>query len=261
MPRRTATLTGTNESVARERPLRLSPQSAYDYLTQYGVEVITDEEAKDLYLHKIVQNLRNKTAFVPSSQRGSDADRKRWRDSAARSWGGFLPAARSFDPSNAPGFAQWAAGMSIKGFKTRANPSGRRVAFAYTEPEEIQRQGDVPGIKYVIDVPSQEVPNEKVNAFYRSRTPEANTAVERELMKPARDAVVWLKKQGWINDPTKIDDYTQDVAMGMLNRTGAVENWRTNVGFRRATASMLAATICIAGLAFGSKGTVGTHGA
>lgn len=59
-------------------------------------------------------------------------------------------------------------------------------------------------------------------------------------MKPARDAVKWLKGKGWISDPGRIDDYVQDVVLGMLARTGAVPNWRSNVGFRRTTASMLA---------------------
>lgn len=98
----------------------------------------------------------------------------------------------------------------------------------------------MPGIKYSIDVPSQEIPDEEVNSFYRSGTPEANAAVEKELMKPARDAVMWLNEKGWISDPSKIDDCTQDVVMGMMGRTGSVQNWRSNVGFRRATASMLA---------------------
>ena len=232
------TLTGTNEGT--EMPLRLSPQSAYDHLTKYGMEVISDDEAKDLYLARILDDLQNKTAFVPSSPRGSEADRKRWRDSAARSWGGFLPAARCYDPGNDPGFSQWLAGMTTRGFKTRTNPSGRQVPYAYREPEEIGRAGDMPGIKFSIDVPSQEVPDEKINAFYRSGTPGAVEAVQQELEKPARDAVGWLRKRGWIDDPARMDDYVQQVVMGMLNRTGAVGDWRSNVGFRRATASMLA---------------------
>jgi hypothetical protein len=232
------TLTGTNENV--ETPLRLSAQSAYDYLTRYGVEVVSDDEAKDLYLNRILNDLRNKTAFIPSSVRGSEADRKRWRDSAARSWGGYLPAARCYDPGNDPGFAQWLTGMTTRGFKTRTNPSGRQVPYAYPDPEEISRSQDMPGIKFSIDVASQEVPDEEINAFYRSGTPEAVDAVRQELEKPARDAVNWLKRQGWIDDPAKIDDYVQDVVLGMLNRTGSVGDWRSNVGFRRATASMLA---------------------
>ncbi|MGA2620870.1 MAG: hypothetical protein ABSF26_24880 [Thermoguttaceae bacterium] len=232
------TLTGTNESV--ETPLRLSAQSAYDYLTKYGVDVVSDQEATDLYLTRILHDLQSRTAFIPSSPRGSEADTKRWRDSAARSWGGFLPAARNYDPANAPGFAQWAAGMTTRGFKTRSNPSGRQVPYAFNEPEEFQRRGDVPGIKYVIDAPSQEIPNEEINAFYRSGTPEANAAVQRELVAPARDAVNWLKRNGWDIDPAKMDDCVQQVVVGMLARTGAAQNWRANVGFRRATASMLA---------------------
>ena len=156
------TLTGTNESV--EAPLRLSAQSAYDYLTRYGVEVVSDEEAKDLYLTRILNDLRNNEAFIPSSPRGSEADRKRWRDSAARSWGGFLPAARFYDPGNDPGFAQRLSGMTTRGFKMRTNPSGRRVPYGYNEPEEFQWPGDaedMPGIKYSIDVPSQEMPDEE----------------------------------------------------------------------------------------------------
>ena len=98
----------------------------------------------------------------------------------------------------------------------------------------------MPGIKYSIDVASQEMPDEAINAFYSSRTPEANAAVERELVKPARDAVNWLKRKGWDIDPGRMDDYVQQVVMGMLARTGSVPNWRSNVGFRRATASMLA---------------------
>jgi hypothetical protein len=231
-------LTGTNESV--EAPLRLSAQSAYDYLTKYGVDVVSDDEATDQYLTRVLQDLHAGNAFIPSSARGSKADAKRWRDSAARSWGGFLPAARGYDPANAPGFAQWAAGMTTRGHKMRTNPSGRRVPYAFNEPEIMQRPADVPGVRYSIDTPSQEVPDEQVNAFYRAGTPEANAAVQRELVAPARDAVNWLSKQGWINDPVKIDDYTQDVVMGMLNRTGSIQNWRANVGFRRTTASMLA---------------------
>jgi hypothetical protein len=77
----------------------------------------------------------------------------------------------------------------------------------------------------------------------RAQAPERSTnnaAVQQELLEPARDAVNWLRSKGWIDDPAKIDDYVQDVVLGMLARTGAVPNWRTNVGFRRATASMLA---------------------
>jgi hypothetical protein len=133
------TLTGTNESV--ETPLRLSPQSAYDHLAKYGVEVVGDEQAKDWFLTRILNDLRNRMAFIPSFARGTEADRKRWRDSAARSWGGFLPAARGYDPGNAPGFAQWAAGMTTRGFRMRTNPSGRRVAYGYNEPEEFQWSG------------------------------------------------------------------------------------------------------------------------
>jgi hypothetical protein len=239
------TLTGTHESVApAQAPLQLSPQSAYDYLTQrYGVEVVDEEEAKDHFLTRILDRLRTKNVFIPASQQGSDADKKRWRDSAARSWGGFLPAARSYDPSHAPGVAQRLAGMTTRGFKTRTNPSGRRVPYAYNEPEEFQWPGDseeMPGIRYSIDTPSQEIPNEEINAFYRAGTPEANAAVQRELVAPARDAVNWLRRKGWDMDPARMDDFVQQVVIGMLARTGSVQNWRANVGFRRATASMLA---------------------
>ena len=130
--------------------------------------------------------------------------------------------------------------MTTRGFRTRTNPSGRQVPFAYPEPEEFERSGDVPGIKYVIDAPSSEIADEDINAYYRSGTPEANAAVEKELLKPAKDAVNWLRQKGWIDDPAKVDDFVQAVAVGMLNRTGAVPNWRANVGFRRTTASMLA---------------------
>jgi hypothetical protein len=234
------TLTGTNESVAT--PLQLSPQSAYDYLTNYGVEVISDEEAKDLYLTRLLNDLKNGEAFIPSFPKGSEADRKRWRDAVARSWGGFLPAARFYDPATAPGVAQRLAGMTTRGFKTRTNPSGRQVPYAYPEPEEFQQPDteDMPGIKYSIDVPSQELPDEEINAFYRSRTPEANAAVQQELVKPARDALGWLKRKGWEMAPARMDDYTQQIVMGMMQRTGSVQNWRANLGFRRATASMLA---------------------
>ena len=232
------TLTGTDESVSTT--LGLSPQSAYDYLTEYGMEVVTDEDAADLYLARVLQDLRDKTAFIPSSARGSEADRKRWRDSAARSWGGFLPAARCYDPGSSPGFAQWLAGMTTRGFKMRTNPSGRRVPYGYPEPEEVGRSDEMPGIKYSIDVASQEIPDEEINAFYRSRKSEATAAVEQELEKPARDAVSWLRRQGWVNDPTRVDDFVQDVVIGMMNRTGAVPDWRKNIGFRRATAMMLA---------------------
>jgi hypothetical protein len=46
------TLTGgKNESIEPARAtLQLSPQSAYDYLMKYGVEIISDDEAKDLFL-------------------------------------------------------------------------------------------------------------------------------------------------------------------------------------------------------------------
>jgi hypothetical protein len=234
-------LTGTHESVdSAQAHLHLSPQSAYDYLVRYGVEIVGDEEAKDLFLTRILNDLRSKEAFVPSSQQGSEADRKRWKDSVARSWGGFLPPARFFDPSTAPGVAQRLAGMTTRGFKTRLNPSGRRVPYAYGEPEEFNWSSgsEDTGIKYSIDVPSSEIPSEDINAFYR--TPQAKDAFEREMLAPARDAVHWLRKQGWIDDQAKVDDLVQDVVVAMLNRTGAVPNWRSNVGFRRATASMLA---------------------
>jgi len=237
------TLTGTNEGVEAGRPLQLSPQSAYNYLTQYGVDVVSDEEATDLYLNRILDELKSNNAFIPSSAKGSEADTKRWRDSAARSWGGFLGPGRSFDPGNTPGFAQRISGMTTRGFKMRTNPSSRRVPSGYPEPEEFKWPGasdEVPPIRYSIDAPSQEVPSEEINAFYRSGTPEANAAVETELMKPARDAVNWLRQKGWVDDAAKIVDYAQDVVMGMLGRTGSVPNWRANIGFRRTTASMLA---------------------
>jgi hypothetical protein len=252
------TLTGTNESI--ETPLRLSPQSAYDYLTGYGMDVVTDEEAKDLYLARILQDLRNKTAFIPSFARGSEADRKRWRDSAARSWGGFLPAARFYDPGSSPGFAQWLAGMTTRGFKMRTNPSGRKVPYGYPEPEEFGRSGEIPGIKYSIDVPSQEIPDEEINAFYRSPTAEAAKAVRQELEKPAKDAVNWLNRNGWNIDPARMDDYVQQVVIGMLNRTGAVPNWRKNIGFRRATALMLARRYASQGWQSASKEKTGHLG-
>ena len=83
------TLTGTNESAdPAQTALQLSPQSAYDNLTRYGVEIISDDEAKDLFLSRILAALRSNNAFVPASPQGSEPDRKRWHDSAARSWGG-----------------------------------------------------------------------------------------------------------------------------------------------------------------------------
>ena len=90
-----------------------------------------------------------------------------------------------------------------------------------------------------------EVPDEDVNAFYRARTPEANSAVENELMKPARDAVNWLKSKGWGIDPARTDEYVQQVVMGMLDRTGSIPNWRSNTGFRRTTAEHARATLCL----------------
>ena len=99
---------------------------------------------------------------------------------------------------------------------------------------------DIPPVRYSIDVPSQEVADEKINAFYRSGTPEANAAVQQELVKPARDTLRWLRHTGWEVDPSKLDDYVQQVVVGMLARTGAVPNWRTNPAFRRSTALMLA---------------------
>src|SRR5208283_2279430 len=131
-----------------------------------------------------------------SSARGSEADRKRWRDSASRSWGGFLAPARFYDPGNTPGFAQWLTGMTTRGFKTRTNPSGRRVPSGYPEPEEFNSGMDIPPIRYSIDVPSQEVADEKINAFYRSGTPEANAAVQWELVEPARNTLRWLRHTG-----------------------------------------------------------------
>ena len=252
-------LTGTKaESVEHGRPLQLSPQSAYEYLTQYGVDVVSNEEATDLYLNRILRDLRTGNAFIPSSEQGGEADAKRWRDSAARSWGGFLSASRGYDPANAPGVAQWATGMTTRGHKTRANPSGRRVPYAYNEPEEFERSGDMPGVKYVIDSPSREVPDEDINAFYR--TTQAKDAFEREMLKPARDAVNWLKKQGWVNDSAKIDDLVQDVAMGMLARTGSIPDWRSNVGYRRATASMLARRYASQGWPSATKERTGQQG-
>ena len=57
------TLTGTNESV--EAPLQLSAQSAYNYLTQYGVEIVSDEEITDLYLSRILHDLKTGRRFHP----------------------------------------------------------------------------------------------------------------------------------------------------------------------------------------------------
>lgn len=252
-------LTGTNESA--ESPLRLSPQSAYDHLSRYGVDVISDEEAKDLYLSRILQDLKKGEAFIPSSVKGSEADRKRWRDSAARSHGGFLPAARMFDPSHTPGVAQFLAGMTTRGFKTRTNPSGRQVPYAYAEPEEFQPSDDMPGVRYSIDVPSKEIADEEINSFYRRGTSEAQAAVENELLKPARVAVTWLRNKGWSIDPGRMDDYTQQVVMGMMARTGSVQNWRKNPAFRSATANMLARRYASQGWACGDEGTHRTNGA
>jgi len=91
----------TGESVApAQTTLRLSPQSAYDNLVKYGVEVVTDEDAKDLFLSRILDDLRAKEAFIPSFARGAEADRKRWREfRSTECWGGFLPAARGYDPA------------------------------------------------------------------------------------------------------------------------------------------------------------------
>ena len=256
-------LTGQKNETADvlQGSLQLSPESAYDYLAgKYGVEIVSDDEAKDLFLNRVLADLRNNNAFVPSSAQGSEADIKRWHDSSARSWGGFLPASRFFDPSHAPGVAQRISGMTTRGHKTRLNPSGRRVPYAYGEPQEFQwpdKSDDMPGVKYAIDAPSQEVPDEETNAYYKSRTPEAATAVQQELEKPARDAVTWLQKKGWIDDASKIDDYVQDVVMGMMNRTGAIPEWRKNVGFRRATASMLARRFASQGWPSGAKEKTG----
>ena len=259
-------MTGTNENT--EVPLQLSAQSAYDYLTGYGMEIISDDDAKSLYLDRILKDLQNKTAFIPSFARGSETDRKRWRDSASRSWGGFIHPSSSYDPANSPGFAQWLTGMTTRGFKMRTNPSGRRVPYGYPEPEEVGRSDEMPKIKYSIDVPSSEIADEKINAFYRSGTPEANAAIEKEMVKPARDAVNWLNRNGWNIDPAKMDDYVQQIVIGMLARTGAVENWRKNIGFRRTTASMLARRYATQGWAKERTGqvdalgraTVGIHG-
>ena len=258
-------LTGQKNETADvvQGPLQLSAQSAYDLLAgKYGVEIVSDDEAKDLYLNRVLQDLRSNNAFVPSSVQGSEADRKRWRDSAARSWGGFLGPGRSFDPSTSPGVAQRIAGMTTRGFKMRTNPSGRRVPHSYPEPEEFNwpSDADEPGIKYTIDAPSAEVPNEDINAFYRSGGPEAAEAVRLELEKPAKDAVGWLQKQGWIDDPARADDIVQQVVLGMMNRTAAVPNWRSNVGFRRATAMMLARRFASQGWASGAKEKTGQMG-
>jgi hypothetical protein len=145
-----------------------------------------------------------------------------------------------FDPGSAPGFSQWLTALTSRGFKTRTNPSGRQVPYAYAEPEEYQPADDMPDIKYSIDVPSQEIPDEEINSFYRSRTPEANSAVGKELVQPARDAVTWLRNKGWNIDPGRMDDYVQQIVMGMMARTGSVPNWRKNPGFRSSTANMLA---------------------
>ena len=135
-------LTGNkNESVDPGRQLQLSAQSAYDYLTRYGVEVVTDDEAANLYLTRILQDLQNNMAFVPLSARGSEADAKRWRDSSARSWGGFISAGRGYDPANAPGVAQWLTGMTTRGYKTRVNPSGRESSRYLQRAGRVQVAG------------------------------------------------------------------------------------------------------------------------
>ena len=258
------TLTGQKNETADvlQAPLQLSPQSAYDLLTsKYGVQVVSDDEAKDIYLNRILDNLRNKVAFIPVVERGSEADRKKWRDAAGRSWGGFIAAEKGYDPSNAPGFSQWATGMTTRGSMKRTNPSGRQVAYAYPEPEEFQRRGDVPGIRHSIDVPSQQIPDETINAFYRSRSTEANAAVQKELVKPAKDAVGWLQRQGWLDDSATADDLTQQVVMGMMARTGACKDWRHNTGFRRSTAMMLARRFASQGWPSAAKEKTGHMGA
>ena len=57
-----------------------------------------------------------------------------------------------------------------------------------------------------------------------------------------------------------MDDYVQQVVMGMLARTGAVQNWRSNVGFRRATASMLARRYASQGWPLDAKEKTGRMG-
>ena len=129
------TLTGTNENA--EAPLQLSAQSAYDYLTRYGMEVVTDDEATDLYLNRILNDLRNKGAFIPSSPRGQRGGQKTMAGLSCTELGWLSSSGQILRPGNDPGFAQWLAGMTTRGFKMRTNPSGRRVPAGYNEPEEV----------------------------------------------------------------------------------------------------------------------------
>jgi len=70
--------------------LRLSAQSA-TILDGYGMEVMSDEEATDLYLPEL-ERPRNKVAFIQSLPRGSERQ-KTMGDSLPEFGGGFLPAA------------------------------------------------------------------------------------------------------------------------------------------------------------------------
>ena len=77
----------------------------------------------------------------------------------------------------------------------------------------------------------------------------------QELMKPARDAVNWLKRKGWIIDPAKMDDYVQQVVMGMMGRTGSVQNWRCQCRIPAGHGEHVGSTVCVTGLAVGDERT------
>ena len=75
----------------------------------------------------------------------------------------------------------------------------------------------------------------------------------KKLVKPATDAVNWLKRQGWIDDPTKVDDFVQDVVLGMMNRTGRCPELAIQHRLPAGHGKHVGATVCVTGLAFGGE--------
>ena len=139
----------------------------------------------------------------------------------------------------------------------RTNPSGRRVPAGYNEPEEIAR-GEMPGIKYSIDVASQEIPDEAINAFYSSRTPVAADAVQTELIKPARDAVNWLKQKG--NDrPGKVGRLRSAGRHGNAGTYRLSPQLALQCRIPACHCQHVGSTVCLPGLAIGSKRKNGAH--
>ena len=178
------------------------------------MEVVSDEEATDLYLARILKDLRNKTAFIPSSAKGKRGRQKtlagfRRTDPGAVS----LPAGQMLRPWQLAGIRPMACRDDHQGFQDEDEPQWPKSSLRLPEPEEVGRSDEMPGIKYSIDVPSQEIPDEEINAFYRSRTAGSHRRRRKGIGQASQGCRELAETQGLgTSTPAKIDDFVQDVS-------------------------------------------------